>query len=115
MCLCVLPAEAQHAGGDAGEDEGGRTTEEEDHGVGTDAAETGGRAQHGDPGPAGGGEGQAGGGEVRTTCRQRRASKLVVVRSQPKQQLANKVTDIQTSRGVYRNKILQIKYAHFLF
>lgn len=80
MCVCVLPAEAQHAGRDAGEDEGGRTTEEEDHGVGADAAENGGRAQHGDPGSAGGGEGQAGGAEVRTTSRQKRALKLVVLR-----------------------------------
>lgn len=84
MRVCVYAsvyshtAEAQHAGGDAGEDEGGRTTEEEDHGVGVDAAETGGRAQHRDPGPAGRGEGQAGGGEVRTTSRQRRALKSSV-------------------------------------
>lgn len=67
MCVCVLLAERQHAGRDAGEGEGGWAAEEEDPGAGADAAETGGRSQHGDPGPAGGGAGQAGAGEVTNT------------------------------------------------
>ena len=65
VCVCVLVAERQHAGRDAGEGKGGRAAEEEDPGVGDDAAETGGCSQHGDPGSAGGGEGQTGAGEVR--------------------------------------------------